>query len=415
MIILCINSGSSSIKYQLFDMAQELCLAKGLVDKLNMPNSTLNHETLGKAKYEIETHSLDYGTALELTIDTLLDSQHGVIHSTEEISAVGHRVVHGAEKFSESVLITEEVERIIEECFPLAPLHNPPNLMGIQACKRILSDIPHVAVFDTAFHQTIPEHAYLYAIPHKLYTEYSIRRYGFHGTSHRYVSARAAELLGQQLKSLKIITCHLGNGCSMAAVCEGESVDTSMGFTPLEGLVMGTRSGDIDAAVVFYLMDKLGMTVQEVDNLLNRESGLLGLSGISRDVRDLVEATEKHDEKAKLALKLFCYRVRKYIGAYAAAMGGLDAVIFTAGIGENAVPIRADICAGLEFLGIELDAEKNKSSRSEAERRSGSSENEKFINTTNSKVKVLVVPTNEELLIAQDTLEVLQAIRGLDG
>ena len=259
MIILCINSGSSSIKYQLFDMAQELCLAKGLVDKLNMPNSTLNHETLGKAKYEVETHSLDYETALELTIDTLLDSQHGVIHSTEEISAVGHRVVHGAEKFSASVLITEEVERIIEECFPLAPLHNPPNLMGIQACKRILPNIPHVAVFDTAFHQTIPEHAYLYAIPHTLYTEHSIRRYGFHGTSHRYVSARAAELLGQPLESLKIITCHLGNGCSITAVCEGESVDTSMGFTPLEGLLMGTRSGDIDAAVVFYLMDKLGM------------------------------------------------------------------------------------------------------------------------------------------------------------
>ena len=399
MIILCINSGSSSIKYQLFDMAGEICLAKGLLDKLNMVKSSLSHEAIGKAKYEIETDSLDYESALELAIDTLLDSNYGVINSIDEISAVGHRVVHGAEKFSASTIITEDVEATIKECFPLAPLHNPPNLMGISACKRILPNIPHVAVFDTAFHQTMPEHAYLYAIPYELYMEHSIRRYGFHGTSHRYVANRAAELLNQSLESLNIITCHLGNGCSITAVSEGKSIDTSMGLTPLEGLVMGTRSGDIDAALVFFLMDRLGMDFQQVDDLLNKESGLLGLSGNSRDVRDLIEASENGDKRSKLALTIFCYRVRKYIGAYAAAMGGLDTVIFTAGIGENAVQIREDICNSLEFMGIEFDPEKNKSE-----------EREKFINAENSKVKILVIPTNEELLIARDTLEVVSGL-----
>jgi len=380
-------------------MDGEVCLAKGLLDKLNMEKSSLSHEAIGKAKYKIETDSLNYESALKLVIDTLLDSNHGVISSTEEISAVGHRVVHGAEKFSESTIITEEVEATIKECFPLAPLHNPPNFMGISACKHILPDIPHVAVFDTAFHQAMPEHAYLYAIPYNLYKEHSIRRYGFHGTSHRYVANRAAQLLGQSLKLLKIITCHLGNGCSIAAVSKGKSVDTSMGLTPLEGLVMGTRSGDIDPALVFFLMEKLGMTYQQVDNLLNKESGLLGLSGNSRDVRDLIGASENGDRQSKLALTIFCYRVKKYIGAYAAAMGGLDAVIFTAGIGENAIQIREDIFEGLEFMGIELDSEKNKSE-----------ESEKFINTENSKVKILVVPTNEELLIARDTIEVVSGL-----
>jgi len=383
-------------------MDGEVCLAKGLLDKLNMEKSSLSHEAIGKAKYKIETDSLNYESALKLVIDTLLDSNHGVISSTEEISAVGHRVVHGAEKFSESTIITEEVEATIEECFPLAPLHNPPNFMGISACKHILPDIPHVAVFDTAFHQAMPEHAYLYAIPYNLYKEHSIRRYGFHGTSHRYVANRAAQLLGQSLESLKIITCHLGNGCSIAAVSQGQSVDTSMGLTPLEGLVMGTRSGDIDPALVFFLMEKLGMTYQQVDNLLNKESGLLGLSGNSRDVRDLIEASENGDRQSKLALTIFCYRVKKYIGAYAAAMGGLDAVIFTAGIGENASRIRVDICDGLEFMGIELDSEKNKSE-----------ESEKFINTENSKVTILVVPTNEELLIARDTLEIVSGLKNI--
>jgi len=402
MIILCINSGSSSIKYQLFNMDGEICLAKGLLDKLNMEKSSLSHEAIGKTKYEIKTDSLDYSSALKLAIDALIDSKHGVIKSIDEISAVGHRVVHGAEKFSASIIINEDVEAAIRECFPLAPLHNPPNLMGITACKRILPNIPHVAVFDTAFHQTMPEHAYLYAIPYGLYTEHSIRRYGFHGTSHRYVTHRAAELLGQSLESLKIITCHLGNGCSITAVSEGKSVDTSMGLTPLEGLVMGTRCGDIDAAVVFFLMDRLGMDSQQVDDLLNKESGLLGLSQNSRDVRDLIEASENGDRRSKLALKIFCYRVQKYIGAYAAAMGGLDAVIFTAGIGENAVEIREDICEGLEFMGIEFDAEKNKSD-----------EREKFISTENSRVKILVVPTNEELLIARDTLEVVSDLKNI--
>lgn len=399
MIILCINSGSSSIKYQLFNMDGEICLAKGLLDKLNMAKSSLSHEAIGKAKYEIETDSLDYESALELAIDALLDPNHGVINSIGEISAVGHRVVHGAEKFSKSTIITEDVEATIRECFPLAPLHNPPNLMGFLACKRILPNIPHVAVFDTAFHQTMPEHAYLYAIPYRLYTEYSIRRYGFHGTSHRYVANRASQLLCQSLEALKIITCHLGNGCSIAAVSKGKSVDTSMGLTPLEGLVMGTRSGDIDPALVFFLMNRLGMDFQQVDNLLNKESGLLGLSGKSRDVRDLLKASENGDRRSKLALMVFCYRVRKYIGAYAAAMGGLDAVIFTAGIGENAVQLRKDICEDLEFMGIDFDPEKNKSE-----------EREKFINTENSKVKVLVIPTNEELLIARDTLEIVSGL-----
>jgi acetate kinase len=381
-------------------MDGEICLAKGLLDKLNMAKSSLSHEAIGKAKYEIETDSLNYETALKLGIDALLDSKHGVINSIDEISAVGHRVVHGAEKFSKSTIITEEVESTIRGCFQLAPLHNPPNLMGFLACKMILPNIPHVAVFDTAFHQTMPEYAYLYAIPYRLYTEYSIRRYGFHGTSHRYVANRAEKLLGKSLESLKIITCHLGNGCSITAVSEGKSVDTSMGLTPLEGLVMGTRSGDIDPALVFFLMDRLGMDFQQVDSLLNKESGLLGLSGKSRDVRDLLKASENGDKRSKLALKVFCYRVRKYIGAYAAAMGGLDAVIFTAGIGENAVQLRKEICEDLEFMGIEFDPEKNKSE-----------EREKFINTENSKVKVLVIPTNEELLIARDTLEIVAGLR----
>jgi len=377
-------------------MDGEICLAKGLLDKLNMEKSSLSHEAIGKAKYEIETDSLDYESAIELAIDALLDPNHGVIKSTDEISAVGHRVVHGAEKFSASTVITEDVEETIRECFPLAPLHNPPNFMGISACKRILPNIPHVAVFDTAFHQTMPEHAYLYAIPYDLYMEHSIRRYGFHGTSHRYVANRAGQLLGKSLEALKIITCHLGNGCSITAVNKGESVDTSMGLTPLEGLVMGTRSGDIDPALVFFLMDRLGIDFQQVDNLLNKESGLLGISGKSRDVRDLLEASENGDERSKLALTIFGYRVRKYIGAYAAAMGGLDAVIFTAGIGENAVQIREEICTDLEFMGIEFDSDKNRSE-----------ETEKFINTENSKVKILVIPTNEELLIARDTLEIV--------
>ena len=402
MIILCINSGSSSIKYQLFDMDGEVCLAKGLLDKLNMEKSSLSHEAIGKAKYEIETDSLNYESALKLAIDALLDSNHGVINSTEEIAAVGHRVVHGAEKFSESTIITEEVEATIKECFPLAPLHNPPNFMGISACKHIFPNIPHVAVFDTAFHQTMPEHAYLYAIPYNLYKEHSIRRYGFHGTSHRYVANRAAQLLGPSLESLKIITCHLGNGCSIAAVSKGKSVDTSMGLTPLEGLVMGTRSGDIDPALVFFLMERLGMTYQQIDNLLNKESGLLGLSGNSQDVRDLIKSSKNGDRQSKLALTIFCYRVKKYIGAYAAAMSGIDAVIFTAGIGENESEIREAICEGLEFMGIELDSDKNKSE-----------EREKFINTENSKVNVLVVPTNEELLIARDTLEVVSGLKNI--
>ena len=401
MYVLTFNVGSSSVKYQLFDMTDESCLAKGMVESLNpdadKAKALLKHEAIGKTKCEFEAGQIDYETALKLCVDSLLDKEHGVINSTDEISAVGHRVVHGAERVSKSVLITEEIEAIIEECIPLAPLHNPYNLIGIQACKKLLPDVPHVAVFDTAFHQTMPEEAYLYAIPYEWYTKQFIRRYGFHGTSHRYVSARAAELLSKPLESLKMITCHLGNGCSITAVCNGKSVDTSMGLTPLEGLVMGTRSGDVDPGVILHLINRFGMSAGEVDNFLNRESGLKGLSGLeSGDVRELRKAAANGNQRAQLALEIFCYRVKKYIGSYAAAMGGLDVLVFTAGVGENNPPLRENMCTGLEFLGIQLDKERN-----------NSEEPEKFINTEYSKVKVLVVPTNEELLIARDTIQVL--------
>lgn len=397
MKILVINSGSSSIKYQLFDMDRKICLAKGVVDRIGMEHSSLSHSAIGGKKYTLKTESLDYKIGLKLIMEALAHPEHGVIDEIREISAVGHRVVHGAEKFTESVLITDEMEATIKECFPLAPLHNPPNLMSIQACKDLLPDIPHIAVFDTAFHQSMPEYAYLYAIPYELYKTHSIRRYGFHGTSHRYVAARASEILDKPSDSIKMVTCHLGNGCSMAAISNGRSVDTSMGFTPLEGLVMGTRSGDLDPAVVFFLHDSLDIDVAEIDELLNKKSGLLGISGVSNDVRDIFDAAEKGNPRAKLALEIFCYRVRKYIGAYAAAMGGIDAVIFTAGIGENSPELRKMICQGLEFFGIKIDDEKNRSAISQ----------EKCISRENSPVKIFVIPTNEELMIAQDTFDVV--------
>jgi len=393
MNILVINAGSSSIKYKLFRMEDEFALAEGTVDRIGVNGSNLTHKPFGKAEIKIESSVPNYEIALDMVMKVLTHPEHGVISSINDISAVGHRVVHGGEKISSSVLITNEVEKIIRDCFDLAPLHNPPNMMGIYACKKLLPDVPQVAVFDTAFHRTIPEEAYLYAIPYRLYEEYSIRRYGFHGTSHRYVANISAEVLGQPIESLRIVTCHLGNGCSITAVKDGKSIDTSMGFTPLEGLIMGTRSGDIDPTIVFYLIERVGLAVQEINSMLNRESGLLGLSGISRDMRDILESASKGNKRAITTIKCFTYRIKKYIGAYAFSMGGLDAVVFTAGIGENSAQIRAMVCEGLEFLGLRIDYQRN-------------SNRDKVISSDNSKVKVLVIPTNEELLIARDTAEI---------
>jgi acetate kinase len=394
MYILVINAGSSSVKYKLFDMKDESALAEGIVDRVGMTRASLSHSPARRKEVKIESDVPDYETALNLITGALIHPEHGVIRNINEISAIGHRVVHGGEKASASVLITPDVENIIRECFDLAPLHNPPNMMGIEACKKILPSVPQVAVFDTAFHRTIPEEAYLYAVPYRLYEEYSIRRYGFHGTSHRYVANRAAQMLGKPLEQIRMVTCHLGNGCSITAVKGGKSVDTSMGFTPLEGLIMGTRSGDIDPAIVFYLMDRIGLTAPEVEAMLNRKSGLLGLSGLSRDMRDLEKAASGGNKRAITALNCFAYRVRKYIGAYAASMGGLDSIVFTAGIGENSSKIRAIVCSGLEFLGAKIDTERN----------SGTG-GQRLISSDDSHVKILIVPTNEELMIARDTME----------
>ena len=402
MYILVINAGSSSVKYKLFDMKDESVLAEGIVDRVGMAGASLAHNAAEGKEIEIESDVPDYGTALELIADALIHPEYGVIGSIDEISAVGHRVVHGGEKASASVLITPDVESIIRECFDLAPLHNPPNMMGIEACRKILPGVPEVAVFDTAFHRTIPKEAYLYAVPYRLYGDYSIRRYGFHGTSHRYVAYRAAQVLGRPLEEIRMVTCHLGNGCSITAVKNGKSVDTSMGFTPLEGLIMGTRSGDIDPAIVFYLMDHTGMTAPEVNTMLNKESGLLGLSGLSRDMRDLEKAASEGNKRAITALNCFAYRIRKYIGAYAASMGGLDSIVFTAGIGENSSKIRAMVCSGLEFLGARIDAQRN----------SGPG-GERLISRDDSNVKILIVPTNEELMIARDTMELTEVYRSI--
>lgn len=391
MKILVINCGSSSLKYQLIDMTKEEVLAKGLAERIGIDGARVKHKINGN-EIVIEKPMVNHKVALEIVLDALLDAEYGAISSLDEISAVGHRVVHGGEKFAKSVKIDEEVMKAIEECEDLAPLHNPPNIMGIRACQELMPNTPMVAVFDTAFHQTMPKSSYIYPLPYELYEKYGIRRYGFHGTSHKYVSSKAAEMLGKGIEELKIVTCHLGNGASLAAVKNGESIDTSMGFTPLEGLAMGTRSGDIDPAIVTFIMEKENMSVEEVNNLLNKKSGVLGISGVSSDFRDIENAAQEGDERAKLALDKFSNRVKKYIGAYAALMGGLDVVVFTAGLGENSAEMRKQICEGLEFLGIEIDEEKNNIRGKEA-----------VVSKENSKVKVLVVPTNEELMIARDT------------
>lgn len=393
MNVLVLNCGSSSLKYLLINMSGELVLAKGIVDRIGMDGSNLKYSTNGK-HYEIIQTIKDHKKAVKLVIDTLLDSNHGVINNINEICAIGHRVVHGGEYFSESVIINDRVKKVIEDCSVLAPLHNPANLIGIEACKLMMPNIPQVAVFDTAFHQTMPEKAYLYAIPYELYKKYGIRKYGFHGTSHKYVSQKAAELIGKPYSSLKIITCHLGNGSSICAIDRGKSVDTSMGFTPLEGLAMGTRSGDIDPAIFPFLVEKEKLSVNEIENLLNKKSGILGLSGISSDIRDIKKAINKGNSQAKSALDLFIYRVVKYIGEYTAVMNGLDAIVFTAGIGENNADIRESVCSYLGYLGIKIDQNKNNLKGIAVD-----------FASEDSKVRILVIPTNEELVIARDTVE----------
>lgn len=397
MKVLVINCGSSSLKYQLINMENEASLATGLVERIAIEGSKLTQKVDGREKYVLTVPMKNHKEAISHVINTLLDDVQGVIKSSDEISAVGHRVVHGGEKYSASVIITDEVMKDLEEFSQLAPLHNPPNIIGINACKVLMPNTPMVAVFDTAFHQTMPEKAFLYGLPYELYKENHIRKYGFHGTSHKYVSQRAAEILGEDIKDLKLVTCHLGNGSSVAAVNGGVSVDTSMGFTPLEGLLMGTRCGDIDPAIIPYLMDVKGYSYEEVNNIMNKKSGVLGLSGVSSDFRDIEDAAAEGNERAKLALDVFHYRVKKYIGYFMAAMNGVDAIIFTAGLGENAAETREEIVADMEWFGIKMDKEKNKVRGQE-----------RIVSTDDSKVKIIIIPTNEELMIARDTLALLK-------
>lgn len=392
MKIFVINCGSSSLKYKLFDMRNEDVLAEGIIERIGIENSFLEYETKEGIDIKIEHNIPTHKEGIELLIDTLLSEEHGVLDDMDEIKAVGHRVAHGGEKFAQSTLINEEVMKEIEDISDLAPLHNPANLMGIEVCKELMPATPQVAVFDTAFHQTMPEEAYTYAIPYEYYEKYGVRRYGFHGTSHGYVANRAAELMDKDIEDLKIITCHLGNGASISAVKNGKSIDTSMGFTPLEGLVMGTRCGDVDPAIVPFIMDKEDMTASEIDSVLNKKSGLYGVSGVSSDMRDIEEAAEKGNKQAKIALDIFNYRVKKYIGSYSAAMGGVDAVVFTAGIGENAIETREEILKDLEYMGIKVDKKANDIRGKK-----------QIITTDDSAVKAMVIPTNEELVIAKDT------------
>lgn len=396
MKILVVNSGSSSIKYQLFDMTDESVLAKGLVERIAISDSIINHYPSDREPVMTHQDIPNHRVGIKLMMDALLHPDYGVIKDISEIVAVGHRVVHAGEKYSGSVLLTDEVMNALKECIELAPLHNPPNILGIEVCKELMPGIPQIGVFDTAFHQTLPEHAYLYGIPYKFYKKYKIRRYGFHGTSHKYVAQRAAEILNRPLKELKIITCHLGNGSSITAVKNGSSIDTSLGFGTVAGIIMGTRCGDLDPAIIPFLMDKEKLSVEEINKIIYKESGLLGLSeGISSDRRDLRNKAEQGDERAIRTISVLIYGIKKYIGAYAAAMGGVDVIVFTAGIGENSIETRAEACKGLEFLGVKIDPEKNKVQGKEA-----------IISNNNLKVKVMVIPTNEELMIAKDTAEI---------
>jgi acetate kinase len=399
MKVLVINCGSSSLKYQLINMENENAMAMGLVERIGIEGSILTHRPEGMDKVIVQEPMKDHKDAIKLVLEALVDPKHGVIKSMEEISSVGHRVVHGGEHYSQSVIIDDTVMKALEECCKIAPLHNPPNIIGINACKALMPSTPMVAVFDTAFHQTMPSYAYMYALPYELYKEYGIRKYGFHGTSHRYVSKVAAEMLGKDIKDCKLISCHLGNGASLAAIDGGISVDTSMGFTPLEGLIMGTRCGDIDPAIVTYLQEEAHMSSQEVNNILNKKSGVLGVSGVSSDFRDIEAAAAEGNERARIALDMYYYQVKKYIGAYTVAMGGVDAIIFTAGLGENSKECRASVCKGLEFLGVKVDEVKNNVRGKKVD-----------VSTTDAKVRVLVIPTNEELVIARDAKELIGRI-----
>ncbi len=395
MKVLVLNCGSSSIKYQFFDTVEKTALAKGVVERIGMSSAILTHKRYDGDEIKVVGEILDHNIAIEYVMGVMLSKNHGVISDKKDIEAVGHRVVHGGETFSESVMINNEVIQVLKDNIELAPLHNPPNIKGILATGKTLPGTPQCAIFDTAFHSTMPPKAFLYGIPYELYKKYKIRRYGFHGTSHFYVANRAAEIIGKDIKELKIVTAHLGNGCSMAAVKNGISVDTTMGFTPLEGLLMGTRSGDIDPSIILYIMGKEGLSLHEANTLLNKHSGLIGISGESSDMREILKAMKEDNKRAGYAFDLFCYRIKKYVGSYAAAMGGLDAFVFTGGIGENSHDVRKAVCDDLEFLGIELDESKNKN-------------HDKIISTNNSKVKVLRIPTNEELVIALDTAKIVE-------
>ena len=405
MRVLVLNCGSSSVKFQLIETSlkmieedKDIKLASGIVDKIGMTSSVIKYEAQGREPVKKSETILEHKVAIEQVLALLTDPEIGVIKDKKEIDAVGHRIVHGGEKFSESVIIDSEVLKGIDDCIEYAPLHNPHNIRGYKVSKQLLPDIPQVAVFDTAFHQTIPPYAYIYGLPYTLYKKYGIRRYGFHGTSHRYVSWRVSKLLGVRQEDRKIITIHLGNGCSMAAVKYGKSVDTTMGFTPLEGLLMGTRCGDMDPAIILTIMAKEELSLHEANTLMNKHSGLIGISGVSNDMREIINEVENGNEKAKLALDIFCYRVKKYIGAYAAAMSGVDDIIFTGGIGENAIIVREKSCEGLEFMGVEFDKNKNVEMNGK----------EGMISTKNSKVKVWVIPTNEELKIARDSVRLVE-------
>ncbi len=395
MKILVVNCGSSSIKYQLFNMTDESVVAKGLVERIGLAGSVLTHQPLGLDKIEIKEDIPNHSVGIELVLKTLTNPHHGVIKNMNEIQAVGHRGIHGGEKFATSMIVTPEVMKTIESCVDMAPLHNPPSILGINACSALMANTPQVIVFDTAFHQTMPPYVYMYGLPYEVYQKYGVRRYGFHGTSHKYVAKRAAVLMNKPITELKIITCHLGNGASITAVNKGKCLDTSMGFTPLEGLLMGTRCGDIDPAILPFLAKKENMSPEEIDEYINKKSGVLGISGISSDFRDVEKAANEGNERAQLALDMFAYRVRKYIGSYAAAMNGVDAIVFTAGLGENSISTRKTICSELDFLGAYIDVDKNNVRGVEQE-----------ISTTASKVKLYAIPTNEELVIARDTKEI---------
>lgn len=395
MIVLVVNCGSSSLKYQLINMDNEEVMAKGLVEKIGLPDSQLTHKWNGQKK-EIKQSIPDHQVAVKLVLDILTDAECGVIKSMDAIDAVGHRVVHGGEEFAASTLITDEVMKALEKCSAMAPLHNPPNIIGINACKAIMPGVPQVGVFDTAFHQTMPAKAFMYGLPYELYKEDHIRRYGFHGTSHRYVAGEVAKVMGVPVEKLRIINCHLGNGSSLAAIKYGKCVDTTMGFTPLAGVLMGTRCGDIDPAIVLNVMDNHDLSTKEMDTLMNKKSGVLGISGVSSDFRDLGQAAAEGNERAQLALDMFHYQVRKEIGAFAAAMGGVDVITFTAGVGENGIEDRAAIAEGLEYLGAKLDPQRNNVRGKDA-----------LISTDDSTVKMYVIPTNEEIMIARDTKDIV--------